>query len=163
MDSLGLGQLQGERDPCQTPCLDFLTFQSLPIKYYIMLKHRRLEDREDAYFWIVFQANIPDAGLSLPEPGKERDFPKFMYDKLGTKPMKRVVATHSPKRSASYHAGRSIFPRPPETGTLGSIICHQSTLQILMPFFGEDFDANTRQSILNRTMTCSGPEISRKA
>ena len=62
---------------------NFLMFQSLPTKYYKMLKHLRLEDREEAYLWIVYKASIPTAGLLLPEPGNEPHFPKFMYDKLG--------------------------------------------------------------------------------
>ena len=65
-----------------------------------MLKRLCLEDREDAYLWIVYKANIPTAGLLLPEPGNEHQFPHFMSDKLGTKPLRRIVVMRAPRRSA---------------------------------------------------------------
>ena len=66
------------------------------MKCYKTLNWLSLEQREEAYLWIVYKTNIPTAGLLLPEPGNEHHFPKFMYDKLGAKPMKRVVVMYSP-------------------------------------------------------------------
>ena len=131
-----MGQLIGElvaRGMSWHEERNFLMFQSLLTKYYKMLKRLRLQDCEDAYLWIVYKAKIPDAGLSIPEPGKEHHFPKFMYDKLGTKPMKRIVAMYSPEGLPTTMPHTASFLGLQKLGPLGSIIHHQSTLCIPIP------------------------------
>ena len=115
-----MGQLKGElivRGMNWQEERNFLLFQSLRTRFYKMLKCLTLEDRKNACLWIICKINIPDAGFSLPEPDKEHHFPKFRYDKLGTKQMKRVVLMCLPKRSARFYGGYRIFPWPPETRT----------------------------------------------
>ena len=110
---------------------NFLVFQSLPIRSCKVLKRLSPEDRENAYLWIIYKINIPDAGFSFPEPGEEHHFPKFMYDELGTKPMQKVVVMYSPKRSADYFAKCRIFSWPPETRT--PWVCHASSIHLACP------------------------------
>ena len=61
---------------------DFLKFQTLPLKDNKMLQRLRLEAREEAYLWIVYKANIPTAGLLLPEPGNAHHFPRLYLTNL---------------------------------------------------------------------------------
>ena len=69
----GMGRFVGElisRSMLWKETQDFLFTQTLPIQYYKMLKRLPLEEREEAYLWIIYQANYPNAGLCLPPEGK---------------------------------------------------------------------------------------------
>ena len=113
----------------------------LGVWVYKMLKRLRLEERDEAYLWLIYKANNPDAGLTLPQPGNEHHFPKFMYDKLGTKPLKRVVVAHAPRLSV-FSSRSSHFPWPPATDTPWRY--HYSSIGFVYPkCFDEDFDENS--------------------
>ena len=118
---------------------DFLFTQTLPLNYYKMLKRLPLEEREEAYLWIIYQANYPNAGLCLPPEGKEHYFPKFMYDKIGTKPLGRIVACYVPRRSSQSPEGVRVYPWPPVPDTCWRY--HSSSVGFVYPnCFDEDFD-----------------------
>ena len=121
---------------------DFTFYQTLPPTYYKMLKRLPLEERGEAYLWIIYQAVHPQAGLRLPPPGREHYFPKFMYDKLGTKPLGKVAVVFVPGRSSYYPAGLRVFPWPPITGTPWRY--RSSSIGFVYPnCFDEDFDENS--------------------
>ena len=104
-----------------------------------MLKRSPLEEREEAYLWIIYQAKGPNAWLSLPPQGKEHCFPKFMYDKLGTKPLGRVVVCYVPRRSSHHPEGLRVYPWPPVSDTDWHY--HSSSIGFVYPnCFDEDFD-----------------------
>ena len=85
-----------------------------------MLKRLPLEEREEAYLWIIYQAVHPNAGLLLPPEGKEHYFPKFMYDKLGSKPLGRVAACYAPRRSSYSPEGLRVFHGHPFLMPIGN-------------------------------------------
>ena len=138
----GMGRFVGElisRSMLWKETQDFLFTQTLPLQYSKMLKRLPLEEREEAYLWIVYQANYPNAGLSLPPQGKEHCFPKFMYDKLGTKPLGRVVVCYVPRRASHHPEGLRVYPWPPVSDTDWHY--HSSSIGLVDPnCFDEDFD-----------------------
>ena len=138
----GMGRFVGElisRSILWKETQDFLFTQTLPLQYYKMLKRLLLEEREEAYLWVIYQANYPNAGLCLPPEGKEHYFPNFMYDKLGTKPLARVVVCYVPRRSSQSPEGLCVYPWPPVSDTCWHY--HSSSIGFVYPnCFDENFD-----------------------
>ena len=62
---------------------NFLFFQTLPLKYYKMLKRLPLQEREEAYLWIIYQAIHPNIGLVLPPPGMSSSSLSLCVTNLG--------------------------------------------------------------------------------
>ena len=121
---------------------DFLFYQTLPLNYYKMLKRLPPDEREAAYLWIIYHAVHPQAGLSMLPSGKEHYFPKFMYDKLESKPVGKAVVVYAPRQSPDFPAGLRVFPWPPITGTPWRY--HSSSIRLVYPnCFDEDFDENS--------------------
>ena len=77
-----------------------------------------------------------------PLPGKERYFPKFMCDKLGSKPLGRVAVCYAPRRNSYSPEGLRVFPWPPVSDM--SWQYHSSSIGFVYPnCFDEDFDENS--------------------